>query len=103
MSCSKRPASRWKSAPALFFSRGGSRFLIHYETGYSYLPVNGLDLPKLLGVPIADTLSFADKATVTDAQTGIVFSAFETGLRVGRKILAIIANTTPQAILTSQK
>jgi monoamine oxidase len=70
---------------------------------YSYLPVDGLDLPKLLGAPIADTLFFAGEATVTDAQTGTVFSAFETGLRAGREILATIANTTPQAILPPQK
>ena len=55
---------------------------------YSYLPVNGLDLPKLLGAPIADTLFFAGEATVTDAQTGTVFGAFETGLRAGRVLLA---------------
>jgi monoamine oxidase len=70
---------------------------------YSYLPVNGLDLPKLLGAPVADTLFFAGEATVTDAQTGTVFGAFETGLRAGRELLATIADSSPQAILPSQK
>jgi monoamine oxidase len=70
---------------------------------YSYLPVNGLDLPKLLGAPIADTLFFAGEATVTDAQTGTVFGAFETGLRAGRELLATIADMSPQAILPLQK
>jgi monoamine oxidase len=70
---------------------------------YSYLPVNGLNLPKLLAAPIADTLFFAGEATTTDAQTGMVFSAFETGLRAGRELLATIADTSPQAILPLQK
>ena len=67
------------------------------------MPVNGLDLPKLLGAPIADTLFFAGEATVTDAQTGTVFGAFETGLRAGRELLATIAGTMPSAILPPQK
>src|SRR5262249_5871928 len=57
--------------------------------GYSYLPVNGLDLPKLLGAPIANTLFFAGEATVADAQTGTVFGAFETGLRAARELLKL--------------
>jgi monoamine oxidase len=70
---------------------------------YSYLPVNGLDLPKSLGAPVADTLFFAGEATVTDAQTGTVFSAFETGLRAGRELLATIADTSPLAVLPPRK
>jgi monoamine oxidase len=54
---------------------------------YSYIPVNGLDLPKRLGAPVSETLFFAGEATVTDAQTGTVFGALETGLRVAREIL----------------
>ncbi|MEI9864904.1 MAG: FAD-dependent oxidoreductase [Limisphaerales bacterium] len=65
--------------------------------------MNGLDLPKLLGAPIADTLFFAGEATITDAQTGTVFGAFESGLRAGREILATIADTSPEAILPPQK
>ncbi|MGH7951907.1 MAG: flavin monoamine oxidase family protein [Limisphaerales bacterium] len=54
---------------------------------YSYIPVNGLDLPKRLAAPVADTLFFAGEATVSDAQTGTVFGAFESGLRAAREIL----------------
>ena len=54
---------------------------------YSYIPVNGLDLPKLLAAPVARTLFFAGEATVKDAQTGTVFGALETGLRAAREIL----------------
>ena len=54
---------------------------------YSYIPVNGLDLPKLLAAPVADTLFFAGEATVTDGQTGTVFGALETGLRAAREVL----------------
>jgi monoamine oxidase len=58
---------------------------------YSYLPVNGLDLPKLLGAPLADTLFFAGEATVRDAVTGTVVSAFDTGLRAAREVQAALA------------
>ncbi|MGH7941703.1 MAG: flavin monoamine oxidase family protein [Limisphaerales bacterium] len=54
---------------------------------YSYIPVNGLDLPKLLAAPVAGTLFFAGEATVTDAQTGTVFGALETGQRAARELL----------------
>jgi monoamine oxidase len=55
---------------------------------YSYIPVNGLDLPKLLAAPVARTLFFAGEATVADAQTGTVFGALETGQRAAREILS---------------
>lgn len=61
---------------------------------YSYMPVNGLDLPKLLGASVADTLFFAGEATVADAQTGTVFGAFETGLRAARELLAMLDDTS---------
>lgn len=54
---------------------------------YSYIPVNGLDLPKLLAAPVAGTLFFAGEATVKDAQTGTVFGALETGQRAAKEIL----------------
>lgn len=54
---------------------------------YSYIPVNGLDLPRLLAAPVAGTLFFAGEATVMDAQTGTVFGALETGQRAAREIL----------------
>ena len=55
---------------------------------YSYIPVNGLDLPKLLAAPVAGTLFFAGEATVKDAQTGTVFGALETGMRAAQEILS---------------
>lgn len=59
----------------------------HIRGAYSYIPVNGLDLPKLLAAPVADTLFFAGEATVTDGVTGTVFGALETGLRAAQEIL----------------
>lgn len=56
---------------------------------YSYIPVNGLDLPKVLGASVEGTLFFAGEATVTDAQTGTVFGALETGLRAAQEILSL--------------
>jgi monoamine oxidase len=55
---------------------------------YSYIPVNGMDLPKLLGAPETGTLFFAGEATVTDAQTGTVFGALQTGQRAAHEILS---------------
>jgi len=59
----------------------------HIRGAYSYIPVNGLDLPKLLAAPVAGTLFFAGEATVTDGQTGTVFGALETGLRAAHEVL----------------
>ena len=59
-----------------------------FRGAYSYIPVNGMDLPKLLAAPVAGTLFFAGEATVADAQTGTVFGALETGQRAAREILA---------------
>jgi monoamine oxidase len=54
---------------------------------YSYIPVDGLDLPKLLAEPMMSTLYFAGEATVNDAQMGTVFGAYESGLRAAEQIL----------------
>lgn len=59
----------------------------HIRGAYSYIPVNGLDFPKLLAAPVARTLFFAGEATVTDGQTGTVFGALETGLRAAHELL----------------
>jgi len=59
----------------------------HIRGAYSYIPVNGLDLPKVLGAPTEGTLFFAGEATATDAQMGTVFGALESGLRAAREIL----------------
>jgi monoamine oxidase len=54
---------------------------------YSYIPVNGMELPKLLAEPVEETLFFAGEATVFDAQTGTTFGALESGLRAARQFL----------------
>ncbi|HWD91089.1 MAG TPA: NAD(P)/FAD-dependent oxidoreductase [Verrucomicrobiae bacterium] len=61
----------------------------HTRGAYSYIPVNGLALPKLLGAPVKGTLFFAGEATVTDAQMGTVFGALESGQRAAREILKV--------------
>jgi monoamine oxidase len=66
----------WKSDP---FANGA----------YSYLPVNGLDLPKALGTPIADILFFAGEATALDYQLGTVHGALESGLRAAHEICSM--------------
>ena len=89
--------------PNLFPRRRSRGHTTLYARAYSYVPVDGLDLPKLLAAPIADTLFFAGEATVTDAQTGTVFGAFETGLRASRELLATIVGSSPEAIMPPQK
>jgi monoamine oxidase len=54
---------------------------------YSYLPVDGLDLPKTLAAPVKKTLFFAGEATALDLQMGTVFGALESGLRAAKEIL----------------
>ena len=54
---------------------------------YSYIPVNGLELPRLLAEPIQETLFFAGEATVSDLQMGTTFGALETGFRAARQFL----------------
>jgi monoamine oxidase len=56
---------------------------------YSYLPVEGLELPQVLGRPVADTLFFAGEATSTDYQLGTVHGAFESGLRAAREAMSV--------------
>ena len=53
---------------------------------YSYIPVNGMDLPKVLAEPAEETLFFAGEATAMDAQMGTVSGAVESGLRVVAEI-----------------
>lgn len=61
----------------------------HMQGAYSYVPVNGLIYPKILGAPVNETLFFAGEATGTDAQLGTVFTALESGYRAAREISAI--------------
>jgi monoamine oxidase len=64
----------WRNDP---FARGA----------YSYVRVGGLDAPRQLGEPMADTLFFAGEATDTEGQTGTVHAAIASGNRVVREIL----------------
>jgi monoamine oxidase len=66
----------WKSDP---FARGA----------YSYLPVNGLDLPRALGACVEDTLFFAGEATTIDYQLGTVHGALESGLRAAHEVCSM--------------
>jgi monoamine oxidase len=59
----------------------------HIRGAYSYIPVGGLDLPRQLAEPVDDTLFFAGEATVSDAQTGTVFGAHDSGLRAAREVV----------------
>jgi len=59
----------------------------HIRGAYSYIPVNGINLPKVLAAPVKGTLFFAGEATVMDAQMGTVFGALESGLRAAKEIL----------------
>jgi monoamine oxidase len=59
----------------------------HIRGAYSYIPVNGIDLPQVLAAPVKGTLFFAGEATVKDAQMGTVFGALESGLRAAKEIL----------------
>lgn len=62
----------------------------HVRGAYSYIPVDGLFLPKQLGAPVENTLFFAGEATATDAQLGTVFAALESGERVAREVKAVL-------------
>ena len=56
----------------------------HVGGAYSYVPVGGSELPKILAEPIEETLFFAGEATAEDLQMGTVFGALESGLRAAR-------------------
>lgn len=56
---------------------------------YSYLPVNGLDLPRALSAPIAETLFFAGEATTLDYQLGTVHGALESAVRAVNEVCAL--------------
>lgn len=62
---------------------------VHIRGAYSYIPVGGLNLPKQLAASVADTLFFAGEATVSDAQTGTVGGALDSGLRAARELLNV--------------
>ncbi len=63
---------------------------VNFRGAYSYLPVNGLELPRVLAAPVAGVLFFAGEATTDDAQMGTVFGAYESGLRAAKEVLAVL-------------
>lgn len=56
---------------------------------YSYVLVGGMDAPRQLGAPVADTLFFAGEAT-DDTDTGTVHAALASGQRAAREALAYL-------------
>ncbi|HEX5399543.1 MAG TPA: NAD(P)/FAD-dependent oxidoreductase [Verrucomicrobiae bacterium] len=55
---------------------------------YSYIPVNGLDLPGKLASPVKGTLFFAGEATAGGDEWGTVHAALSSGLRAAREVCA---------------
>ena len=74
----------WQADP---YSRGA----------YSYIPVGGLDAPRLLARPIEDTLFFAGEATDLDGQNGTVNGAMASGQRAAIEILRGSVHHRPAA------
>ena len=54
---------------------------------YSYIPVGGLDAPRLLAEPVEDTLFFAGEATDLEGQNGTVHGAMASGRRASGEII----------------
>jgi len=54
---------------------------------YSYVGAGGLDAPKQMSEPVADTLFFAGEHTDTTGHWGTVHAAMRSGLRVAYQIL----------------
>jgi monoamine oxidase len=57
---------------------------------YSYIPVGGLDAPRLLAGPVEDTLFFAGEATDLDGQNGTVHGAMASGRRASGEIIRCV-------------
>ena len=64
----------WQADP---FARGA----------YSYIPVGGLDAPRLLAEPVEDTLFFAGEATDLSGRNGTVHRAMASGQRAAGEII----------------
>jgi monoamine oxidase len=54
---------------------------------YSYVRAGGVEAPRRLGAPVADTLFFAGEATDVDGHTGTVHGALASGDRVAGEVL----------------
>jgi len=57
---------------------------------YSYIPVGGLDAPRLLAEPVEDTIFFAGEATDLDGQNGTVHGAMASGRRAADEIIRCV-------------
>jgi monoamine oxidase len=55
---------------------------------YSYIGTGGLDAPRRMTEPVAETLYFAGEHTDTTGQWGTVHAAQRSGLRAARQVLA---------------
>ena len=66
----------WQADP---FARGA----------YSYIPVGGLDAPRLLAEPVEDTLFFAREATDLSGRNGTVHGAMASGQRAAGEIIQV--------------
>jgi monoamine oxidase len=57
---------------------------------YSFIPVGGLDAPRLLSGPVEDSLFFAGEATDLDGQNGTVHGAMASGRRASGEIIRCV-------------
>jgi monoamine oxidase len=57
---------------------------------YSYIPVGGLDAPRMLAEPVEDTLFFAGEATDLGGQNGTVHGAMASGRRASGEIICCV-------------
>jgi monoamine oxidase len=64
---------------------------------YSYIPVGGLDAPRLLAEPVEDTLFFAGEATDLDGQNGTVHGAIASGQRAAGEIIQERNSSRPRS------
>lgn len=69
--------ANWSADP---FARGA----------YSYVRVGGIEAPRRLGEPVADTLFFAGEATDMAGHTGTVHGALASGLRAAGEVAAAL-------------
>jgi monoamine oxidase len=78
----RRLASLLQSARA--YDWHGDRFA---RGAYSWIPVGGVDAPRVLGQSLAGTLFFAGEHTHAGGHTGTVHGALETGRRAAAEVL----------------
>lgn len=57
------------------------------QGAYSFCRTGGIDAPRILGLPINDTLFFAGEATNFSGHIGTVHGAIQTGIRAAKEVL----------------